>query len=552
MQQEDIKHIMLHKIRRNNLNQKRITLPWDDIVYDSTQNSTLDRKRLSKQDIYTLEQLNNERSEIQEQVDQLSTFWKNIKTVASINVDSDEDDDDDENEENEDENNDDNEEKKTKDISLEKEAESVNETPNANSVSNIKSSASPKSKAKSQSSSPKKGSKVEAQILDLYREFSTKRLSMQTYLELCPRCKIPLTSLLFYYGQKCVNCKYIQMGRENTTATLTYAEENDMKSNNTQYKPIDISVKHNKYKKQLLWHRQKANINPKILVYVLDQIIKKENIKNILELRWYHVYECIHSLKISELFNHVTQIYCRLTDRPAPQYDLYLDQIATRIYNLVDPHFFKTISTMRKRLPYCPFTWGKVWQDVGLVSLFEYIPLYNARDDFTLLESIWQKTCSKLGVKTSSEPLFDACVKWHLKQTSLLNNLISTRALNFSSSSNNNNTTPINDTSVGSSLQTQASSLATETLKKNDDCEKNVELLSIKSSFSSLSDSTSTMSYSPTSFDDSQEQHTLSSSNTTPQNFSNSCQSNTNTIKRNNILHWNSTLDQYISEVIIL
>lgn len=206
-------------------------------------------------------------------------------------------------------------------------------------------------------------------------------------LELCVNCHIPLLISIECDSLFCKKCKHRYKISDNTMATVSFMDEVELQI--FPYQKPDHALK---WKNNILWRSRKL-INVKVLHYIMQNLKTHLNLTDVKDIECYHINYIVRKLKLNSLYQHTTQIYCRITGTPPPTIDKDVEENGDYMFLAIQEPFNLYKKPERKNLFSYPFIWYNIWQSLGQYHLLKYLFLLS---DKKLKEQseIWKKICS--------------------------------------------------------------------------------------------------------------------------------------------------------------
>lgn len=249
------------------------------------------------------------------------------------------------------------------------------------------------------------------------KNFSKYKLYNQNSLELCNHCKIPLLISIEYDSLYCKNCKHKYNISDNTMATVSFLDEVEL-----QIFPYQKPGHALKWKNNILW-RSKKVIHVNILHYIMQNLKSKLNLHCVKDIKCHHINYIVRKLKLDSLYQHTTQIFCRITGTPPPTIEKDIEENGDLMFLAIQEPFKKYKKPERKNLFSYPFIWYKIWEYLGQYHLLDYLFLLSEKK-LKEQSEFWEEICN------------DPSLNWKYIPTEIKNKYDYTSLLIFNNNDN--------------------------------------------------------------------------------------------------------------------
>lgn len=222
---------------------------------------------------------------------------------------------------------------------------------------------------------------------DDVKNFSKYKIYNQNSFELCNHCKIPLLISIEYDSLYCKNCKHKYNISDNTMATVSFLDEVEL-----QIFPYQKPGHALKWKNNILW-RSKKVIHLNILHYIMQNLKSNLNLHSVKDIKCHHINYIVRKLKLDSLYQHTTQIFCRITGTPPPTIEKDVEENGDLMFLAIQEPFKKYKKPERKNLFSYPFIWYKIWESLGQYHLLDYLFLLSEKK-LKEQSEFWEEICN--------------------------------------------------------------------------------------------------------------------------------------------------------------
>ena len=208
-------------------------------------------------------------------------------------------------------------------------------------------------------------------------------------MDTCPHCKVPLKVCIAKGTMVCDQCGLSNTYVDVTVTALPYNTSIDM--SNFSYKRI------NHFNDWLLQIQGKEGKSvPDEVCEQVSLILARENITDMTKVTNQKVRDILKSLRMNKMYDHVTQITCRVTGRDPPRISVDAEEKCRLMFIAIQAPFERHCPAERKNFlsyPYCLFKFLELLECTELLPLFV---LLKGKDKLYKQDVIFKKICKDL------------------------------------------------------------------------------------------------------------------------------------------------------------
>lgn len=206
----------------------------------------------------------------------------------------------------------------------------------------------------------------------------------------CPMCGGAMQVLPFEPTMKCSVCMYSTTFLDATSSAMEYTMTSE-RSSMTRYERLAHFLEFMKK----LQYKESMKVPTEPLVKVMDEL-KARGIKTAAEIHVGLVRDVVRGLRLSKYYDHITQIYCRISGAPPPQIDKENEQKLRCMFIAIQEPFERVKHDRRNFLAYS-FVTFKLCELLGLHHILPFISLLKTKNHQH--DAMWKGMCKILNWK---------------------------------------------------------------------------------------------------------------------------------------------------------
>lgn len=145
--------------------------------------------------------------------------------------------------------------------------------------------------------------------------------------------------------------------------------------------------------------KESSNVPESVLARIMVFLHDRMGFSDPTEIEYYHIYNALHKLRMNRYYNHVMQIWCRITGKRPPRLQPVAEDKLWYLFDMFEKSFERHCPPGRKNFLSYQYIIYKFCQILGFDELLPFLTLLKGEDKLKFAEKVFETICDDIGLE---------------------------------------------------------------------------------------------------------------------------------------------------------